>query len=92
MTEVKTCRTHNELKRTATRAGFKVRGLRWWIVGLISSATLINYIDRVTIICAGAGDALAILGLTIQSLAASLPGFSWPTPISQGLSGSSTIE
>src|ERR1051325_8774970 len=40
-----------------TRAGvgvgeagaFKVRGLRWWIVSLIFLATLINYIDRLTI-------------------------------------------
>src|ERR1041384_1556340 len=29
--------------------GFKIRGLRWWIVGLIFLATLINYIDRLTI-------------------------------------------
>ena len=28
---------------------FKVRGLRWWIVSLIFLATLINYIDRLTI-------------------------------------------
>lgn len=25
---------------------FKVKGLRWWIVGLIALATIINYIDR----------------------------------------------
>ena len=30
-------------------AGFKIRGLRWWIVSLIFLATLINYIDRLTI-------------------------------------------
>lgn len=29
--------------------GFKLRGLRWWIVGLIFLATLINYVDRLTI-------------------------------------------
>ncbi len=35
---------------TDTRAGgFRVRGLRWWIVSLIFLATLINYIDRLTI-------------------------------------------
>ena len=28
---------------------FKLRGLRWWIVSLIFLATLINYIDRLTI-------------------------------------------
>jgi ACS family hexuronate transporter-like MFS transporter len=35
--------------RTIVAAGFKLRGLRWWIVGLIFFATLINYIDRLTI-------------------------------------------
>ena len=34
---------------TATETGFKVRGLRWWIIGLVFLATLINYIDRLTI-------------------------------------------
>lgn len=29
--------------------GFKVRGLRWIIIGLVFFATLINYIDRLTI-------------------------------------------
>jgi ACS family hexuronate transporter-like MFS transporter len=29
--------------------GFKLPGLRWWIAGLIFLATLINYIDRLTI-------------------------------------------
>lgn len=32
-----------------TKPTFKVRGLRWWIVGLVSFATLINYLDRLTI-------------------------------------------
>ena len=32
-----------------TTAKFKIHGLRWWIVGLIFLATLINYIDRLTI-------------------------------------------
>jgi MFS transporter, ACS family, hexuronate transporter len=30
-------------------SGLKIRGLRWWIVGLVFLATLINYIDRLTI-------------------------------------------
>ncbi len=30
-------------------SGFKIVGLRWWIVGLVFLATLINYIDRLTI-------------------------------------------
>jgi ACS family hexuronate transporter-like MFS transporter len=29
--------------------GFKIPGLRWWIIGLVFLATLINYIDRLTI-------------------------------------------
>src|SRR6266852_9830441 len=29
--------------------GFKLRGLRWWIIGLVFLATLINFIDRLTI-------------------------------------------
>lgn len=29
--------------------GFKLRGLRWWIISLIFLATVINYIDRQTI-------------------------------------------
>jgi MFS transporter, ACS family, aldohexuronate transporter len=30
-------------------ATFKLPGLRWWIIGLVFLATLINYIDRLTI-------------------------------------------
>src|SRR5262245_10881520 len=33
----------------APAVGFKLPGLRWWIVGLVFFATLINYIDRLTI-------------------------------------------
>ncbi|MGQ1888828.1 MFS transporter [Thermophagus sp. OGC60D27] len=32
-----------------TRKGVKFKGLRWWIIGLIALATIINYIDRSTI-------------------------------------------
>ena len=31
------------------RAGFTVPGLRWWIAGLLLAATLISYIDRLTL-------------------------------------------
>jgi len=34
---------------TNNTQGFKLPGLRWWIVSLIFLATLINYIDRLTI-------------------------------------------
>lgn len=27
----------------------KINGLRWWVVGLIALATIINYIDRQTV-------------------------------------------
>jgi ACS family hexuronate transporter-like MFS transporter len=36
-------------KELAPVGRFKVRGLRWWIIGLIFLATLINYIDRLTL-------------------------------------------
>ncbi|MCP9493630.1 MAG: hypothetical protein MSG64_04150 [Pyrinomonadaceae bacterium MAG19_C2-C3] len=29
--------------------GFKLRGMRWYIIGLVFLATLINYIDRLTL-------------------------------------------
>src|SRR6266498_1257470 len=32
-----------------TPGRFQLRGLRWWIIGLVFLATLINYIDRLTI-------------------------------------------
>src|SRR2546423_1924709 len=34
---------------TTAEVGFKLRGLRWWIISLIFLATVINYIDRQTI-------------------------------------------
>ena len=33
----------------AATTGFKLHGLRWWIIGLVFFATLINYVDRLTI-------------------------------------------
>src|SRR4051794_31120642 len=40
-----------DAKSTAVVSGsaFKLHGLRWWIIGLVFLATLINYIDRLTI-------------------------------------------
>ena len=37
------------IENTTEDGGFKIKGLRWVIVGLIFFATLINYIDRLTI-------------------------------------------
>lgn len=44
----------NKMRQTksdnfAAETGFKLAGLRWWIIGLIFFVTLINYIDRLTI-------------------------------------------
>ena len=39
----------NEAETVPTDRAFKIRGLRWIIVGLVFLATLINYIDRLTI-------------------------------------------
>ena len=37
---------------------FTVRGLRWWIAGLLTCITIINYLDR---------SALAVVGPTLKS-------------------------
>jgi len=43
--------TENNIAAQAATSGrqFKIRHLRWWIVGLVFLATLINYIDRLTV-------------------------------------------
>jgi ACS family hexuronate transporter-like MFS transporter len=41
--------TERELGAIGVDSGFKIRGLRWIIIGLVFFATLINYIDRLTI-------------------------------------------
>lgn len=33
----------------STPGGFKIKGLRWWIAGLLLCATMINYLDRQTL-------------------------------------------
>ncbi|HYN82850.1 MAG TPA: MFS transporter [Gemmatimonadaceae bacterium] len=33
----------------ATTGARKIRGLRWWIIGMICTLTIINYIDRLTL-------------------------------------------
>jgi ACS family hexuronate transporter-like MFS transporter len=67
-------------------AGFKLRGLRWWIVGLIFLATLINYIDRLTISVL-APVITHDLGLTNTQFGGILTWFLLAYTISQGLSG-----
>jgi len=64
----------------------RVVGLRWWIIGLVSVATLVNYIDR---------SALAImwpeiskdLGMTKEDYAAIAVFFSAAYAVSQSISG-----
>ncbi len=74
------------VEATATGAGFKVRGLRWWIVGLIFLATLINYIDRLTISVL-APVITRDLGLTNTEFGGIITWFLLAYTISQGLSG-----
>jgi len=68
------------------RVGFKIRGLRWWIVGLIFLATLINYIDRLTISVL-APAITKDLGLNNTQYGSILAWFLLAYTISQGLSG-----
>lgn len=71
---------------TATEVGFKLPGLRWWIVGLIFLATLINYIDRLTISVL-APVITHDLGLSNTQFGGILTWFLFAYTISQGLSG-----
>ena len=64
----------------------KVRGLRWWIVGLVFLATLINYIDRLTISVL-APVITRDLGLTNTEFGGIVTWFLLAYTISQGLSG-----
>jgi len=66
--------------------GFKLRGLRWWIVGLIFLATLINYVDRLTISVLSPV-ITRDLGLTNAEFGGIVAWFLLAYTISQGLSG-----
>ena len=69
-----------------TTVGFKLPGLRWWIVGLIFLATLINYIDRLTISVL-APVITRDLGLTNTEFGGIITWFLLAYTISQSLSG-----
>jgi ACS family hexuronate transporter-like MFS transporter len=80
-----------ETKDYAARAasatqGFKLRGLRWWVIGLVFLATLINYIDRLTISVL-APVITADLRLTNLQYASLGTWFLLAYTISQGVSG-----
>jgi ACS family hexuronate transporter-like MFS transporter len=69
-----------------SRGAFKVRGLRWWIVSLIFLATLINYIDRLTISVL-APVITRELGLSNTEFGGVVTWFLLAYTISQGVSG-----
>jgi MFS transporter, ACS family, aldohexuronate transporter len=73
-------------KTIAVASGFKLRGLRWWIIGLVFLATLINYIDRLTISVL-APVITRDLGLTNTEFGGIVTWFLLAYTISQGLSG-----
>ena len=73
-------------KSVAISEGFKIVGLRWWIVGLVFLATLINYIDRLTISVL-APVITKDLGLTNTQFGGIVTWFLLAYTISQGLSG-----
>ena len=75
----------DNINREAAGA-FKVRGLRWWIVSLIFLATLINYIDRLTISVL-APVITRDLGLTNTEFGGVVVWFLLAYTISQGVSG-----
>jgi MFS transporter, ACS family, aldohexuronate transporter len=76
----------HQAESTAGETGFKLRGLRWWIVGLIFLATLINYIDRLTISVLSPV-ITRDLGLTNTEFGSILTWFLLAYTISQGVSG-----
>ncbi|MDT5268663.1 MAG: transporter, family, hexuronate transporter [Acidobacteriota bacterium] len=76
-----------DVSRDAVADGaFKVRGLRWWIVSLIFLATLINYVDRLTISVL-APVIMQDLGLTNTEFGGIVVWFLLAYTISQGVSG-----
>src|SRR5919197_3063366 len=70
----------------AGAGAFKVRGLRWWIVSLIFLATLINYIDRLTVSVL-APAITRDLGLSNTEFGGVVTWFLLAYTISQGVSG-----
>src|SRR5215813_7994327 len=71
---------------SVAESAFKIRGLRWWIVGLVFLATLINYIDRQTISTL-APVITKDLGLNNTQFGGIIFWFLLAYTISQGLSG-----
>jgi ACS family hexuronate transporter-like MFS transporter len=79
----------NEVPRTrdiAPATAFQLPGLRWWIVGLVFLATLINYIDRLTLSVLGPV-ITEDLGLSNTEFGGIVTWFLLAYTISQGVSG-----
>jgi MFS transporter, ACS family, hexuronate transporter len=72
--------------KATNELGTKIRGLRWWIIGLIFFATLINYIDRLTISVL-APEIIKDLGLSNTEFGGIATFFLLAYTISQSLSG-----
>jgi ACS family hexuronate transporter-like MFS transporter len=64
----------------------RIRGLRWWIIGLVFLATLINFIDRLTVSILGPV-IMAQLSLTSSQFGSITAWFLVAYTASQGLSG-----
>lgn len=75
-----------QLENVRAESGFKIRGLRWIIIGLVFFATLINYIDRLTISVL-APAIVADLRLTNTEFGGIATWFLFAYTISQTLSG-----
>src|SRR5215813_102297 len=75
-----------DIRQSAIGNWFTVRGLRWWIAGLIFLATLINFIDRLTISIL-APVITTQLGLSNLQFASITTWFLVAYTASQGLSG-----
>lgn len=73
-------------KDIAPVAAFQIPGLRWWIVGLVFLATLINYIDRLTLSVLGPV-ITEELGLSNTEFGGIVVWFLLAYTISQGVSG-----
>jgi ACS family hexuronate transporter-like MFS transporter len=79
-------RTKSAIGNRQLAIQFTVRGLRWWIAGLIFLATLINFIDRLTISILGPVITTQ-LGLSNLQFASITTWFLVAYTASQGLSG-----
>ncbi len=86
MTDANLSLSHQAKARDRVKTSFSLPGLRWWIIGLVFLATLINYIDRLTISVL-APVITRELGLSNTEFGGILAWFLLAYTISQALSG-----